>query len=479
MRLTGFDFFSSSPQNFIFQRRTNRTNFGGVLSIVYLLVSLIIFSFYFVSYYYEDNYSIQYIYQEKFITNEEILKMVKSERYNPTYNICVSLTVEAEKEIADRFQIRRYNNYFHSEVKKSQCHKLRLTDLDWYVVYDCLNENTTECKIDTKKVDYHKVSINIYYNGLFITHQNKTAPLYRNKEVVTHSYIGYFDINNPFRLLQTWKLVRYKEQKGFFSMFEKEGDSDYIGLGMMQSPDYSEMSTKDGNRDIFIYGYDERSRTGHDYRVFGRLKFDVDYHHYDEYKRTPKSFWDTVANICALSITVFKAIYFSLINYFSNNIDNYKVMEKILQNTNFKPEKKEIKKKEMNEPKIDLNKEENLTDKNKNLLSINEEIDNENDQEPINKDFIEDKENFPKFNFLYFLLNEIYNGKCGKLERNLIQKCNEIVSKYYSIECVIYNLIKFENLLKDYRWNNPGLNNFDNNQLILELKNLISSYNNR
>ena len=52
------------------------------------------------------------------------------------------------------------------------------------------------------------------------------------------------------------------------------------------------------------------------------------------------------------------------------------------------------------------------------------------------------------------------------------------MSKYYSIECVVSYLIKLENLLKDYRWNNPGLNNLENNELILDLKNLISSFNN-
>jgi hypothetical protein len=38
--------------------------------------------------------------------------------------------------------------------------------------------------------------------------------------------------------------------------------------------------------------------------------------------------------------------------------------------------------------------------------------------------------------------------------------------------------MKLENLLKDYRWNNPGLNNLENNELIFELKNLISRFNN-
>ena len=33
-------------------------------------------------------------------------------------------------------------------------------------------------------------------------------------------------------------------------------------------------------------------------------------------------------------------------------------------------------------------------------------------------------------------------------------------------------------MLKDYRWNNQELNNFDNNDLIIQFKNLISSFNN-
>ena len=482
MRLNGFDFLSSSPHSFIFQRRANRTNFGGILSLLYLLVFLIISSFYLVSYFNEDNYSIQYLYHEKFITEEAILKMVKSDRYNPKLNFCLDLKVDAHKKVADRFQIRRYNNILYSEVNRTTCQQFRVTDLNWLVVYDCLNESTTECKIDPRTLYSNTISINMDYNGFFLLHQNKTSPIYRNKEAVSHRYTPYFKINNPSRLVQTWKIVRYKEQKGFFSLFRKEEDNDYIGLGM-KSYDYSEMTSKDGTKDIFISAYDVRSRTFHEYKVLGRVKFDVDYHHYDEYKRTPKSFWDTVANICSLSMTIFNGLCFYLVNYFSNNIDNYKIMEKILYNSDLKPEKKEINNKEINAPNYDLNKSENLIDNSngdKNLLSINDEMVYENNQELINKDFIEDKENFPKLTFFDFLFNEIYNGRCGKVEiRKLIQKCNEIVSKYYSIECVIYNLIKLENLLKDYRWNNPELNNFDNNESILELKNLISSFNNR
>ena len=145
MNIIGFDFLSSAPRSFIFQRKSNQTNFGGVLSLLYLLIFIIISSFYLFSYFNEDNYSIQYLYQEKFITQEEILKRVESDRYNPKFNICFDIQVKAEKEIADRFQVRRYNNILYSEVNKSVCQNIRFTDLNWLVVYDCLNR--TECKI--------------------------------------------------------------------------------------------------------------------------------------------------------------------------------------------------------------------------------------------------------------------------------------------------------------------------------------------
>lgn len=142
--------------------------------------------------------------------------------------------------------------------------------------------------------------------------------------------------------------------------------------------------------------------------------------------------------------------------------------------------KKEKKNKEIKEVNNDLNKEENLIDKkygDKNVLGINDE--NEDDKIIIDKDFDLDNKEFPYLNFFDFLFNSVYEGKCCKLaKKKLIQKCNEIISKYYSIECLILNQIKIENLLKDYRWNDPGLNNYDNNELIIQLKNIISSFNN-
>lgn len=64
------------------------------------------------------------------------------------------------------------------------------------------------------------------------------------------------------------------------------------------------------------------------------------------------------------------------------------------------------------------------------------------------------------------------------VKKKFIEKCKEIISKYYSMEYIISNQIILENLLKDYRWNDPRLNNINNNELISQLKNIIYPYNN-
>jgi len=47
---------------------------------------------------------------------------------------------------------------------------------------------------------------------------------------------------------------------------------------------------------------------------------------------------------------------------------------------------------------------------------------------------------------------------------------NNILYKYLSIDSLLYNQIKLENLFKDYKWNNPALNEIQNNKMIMKLK---------
>jgi len=300
---------------------------------IYLLIFLTITSFYLVSYYNEDDYSIQYLYQEKVLTNKEKREMINSTRYNPYFNFSFNLSVFEDKELEDRLKIIDNYHIFNHEINKSKSRKLKLQEIDWYIAIDCLTKNKTQCQIDIEKYKHRNIILRLYYNGFTLDHQNKTSPLYRkNGEGISHSLTLIYELFNPTRRYERFNLIRYKEQKGFFSMFENEEDNDYIGLGL-KSTDYSEMNSLYGSRDIFVYSL--KNDTILTNRIIGRVVFDIDFNHCDEYKRTPKSIWDTVANICSLSMTVLNVLFYSLMNYFSNNVDNCNIMEKILFSTSY------------------------------------------------------------------------------------------------------------------------------------------------
>ena len=49
--------------------------------------------------------------------------------------------------------------------------------------------------------------------------------------------------------------------------------------------------------------------------------------------------------------------------------------------------------------------------------------------------------------------------------------------KHYSVENILYNQIMIENLLRDYKWNNPELKNIFNNNSLHYLKIILLNNN--
>ena len=79
--------------------------------------------------------------------------------------------------------------------------------------------------------------------------------------------------------------------------------------------------------------------------------------------------------------------------------------------------------------------------------------------------------------FDYLLINvySLKNWKSNKQE--VITLCKEIILKYFSVEHLLYNEIKLENLFLDYKWNNPNLKYIKNIEYIDKLKNKLNEIN--
>ena len=206
------------------------------------------------------------------------------------------------------------------------------------------------------------------------------------------------------------------------------------------------------------------------YKIVAQIQFVVDPNFWEKYVRTGKSIMKAVANICSVSITVYSVVKLLFKMFYSSNFDNYKIMQNLLIQTapNITNKNKVIKKDEKSSDFL-LN---SPVDNNK-LIVADDENKNEN-----NKNINDEETGYlPKLNFLDYILNTFYcnNCCCNSKRQKLISKCNNFISKYYSIENILLLQIKLENILKDYKWNDDKLRNFENNESIEDIKKCASN----
>ena len=494
MGLHAIDFLSDQPRNFIFQKTSNKTNLGGILSLIYLIIFLIITVSYFVFYALKDNYSIEYLQNERALTEKEFEKYYYDPKYNPKFLFDYILFIEKEEgtyNAGDRFKL--FNLYYNDDgdiplYNYTGTFNKNIWAVNFYILYDCLYSHRNVCEIDEKYIPpKNEIKMKFQYHGFKLDHQNKSSPLYINDERFDSSELS-FKYDYPSQHLYKWNIIKYAEEKGFFSIFDgfKEKNEDYgkeIGITCKNIETHN-LNEELGFHDNFIIQYDKTYPNGeHYYKLLGQIRFVIDYNHYEEYKRTAKSFWDTVANICSLSLSVFNGFSFVFAKIYSNNFDNYKILEKILFNIKSKDDSK-IKKTKTKEIELNdnFNKKEVLIDKkseDQNIIIKNVKINEFDDTNNENNNESNDtKVTLPKLRFFDFIFNNIYNSKhCKMVRQEIIDKCNEIILKYYSEENILYNQLMLEILLKDYKWNDPELNKLDNNKLILQLKNQVNSFN--
>ena len=345
------------------------------------------------------------------------------------------------------------------------------------IAYKCRNDSNCS---SFKRV-YESLYKNYYFELYFVfeghIYHYDDSPVHKEG---TNQY--YWDFLRLFKDLGLKKLdfdyevIKYKDKRTLFDSLTKNKKEYYTG--MIKGDKYIEEFEKYETPINIKYN----KEIGYYIDVFN-VKFNNRHEDYLLYKRTKKEFLDVLANIGALFSTIkfFFSLFFS---FYSRNFDNYKIIENLLNPVH---EEEEIKinstsnKKEENykftnntnnldkliEKESDKNKIEskiyesniNGEDSEENEITNNEKINNNNND-------------LKKLHFYDYLFNNIYSNCCKrKYNQEIINNVNNIAYKYLSVDYLLYNQIKLENLFKDYKWNNPALNDVQNNKLIIKLKN--------
>ena len=359
------------------------------------------------------------------------------------------------------------------DIEFGKDYTTKLYDLKFNLYYKCGEKENGEdnCPLneDEKSDEVNLYSIVFNYSGFKIDHQNKESPI--KKEYVQNIYSCELGETFSFDVLR-WKTINYTEEIGFLEKLFGNTVNIFYGGEFLDpqvytiTPDPNIIIENKGNRKI-------------KYLCFFEIDKNTPENYFDNYNRQKKDIFKSIANICSLSLTAYNILIFIYCGYYSNNFDNYQIIQKIIIKNEelIMEKKKEDKNNSINKYYDNKEKKElllELSDSN----NFNEVENNDNKvkkEEVYQNDFCEknnEEENIlPKLHFYDFFFNNIYSKKCCETKKQeIISKCNEIVLKYNSIDYILYNQIKLENLFKDYKWNNPELNNIENNKLINDLK---------
>ena len=226
-------------------------------------------------------------------------------------------------------------------------------------------------------------------------------------------------------------------------------------------------------------------------KVLSIIQIQNNFEQYTEYIRKKNDILDLIANIGSLFSTFF-SIFVFIFKFYSKNIDNYQIIEKLISNAkkmNILKNKETKRNIEINYIYINKNNKNqsdstqvrmpainNITKKDFDLSRANKEaeiIGSKDNLETERTKTINEIKNIKKLSFKHFFLNGFYLKCFNESNGNkVIDLCNYILSKYISIDLLLYNQLIFENLLKDYKWNNPDLNNINKNKLINRLINI-------
>jgi hypothetical protein len=366
-----------------------------------------------------------------------------------------------DTKTGQRYQISFGENYI-----------TKLYNLAFEIYYIC-NQTVFDsqgiCELNDEEKEHNKLfnayEITFNYTGQKVDHQNSESPL--KNEYIQNDFM--FSINDKMSFSQLkWKTIKYTEERGLLGMFD-----DWFGIsneyygGLFMDPLVYNIEYPESFKEMETQGL----------KLIGMIMVNKDdpNNYMDLYSRTKKGVFDPISSICSLALTVFNAFTFVYCGYYSDNFDNYKIVEKVLS----KNKKRPIKMKDVSD-NIEISDDSDKKDALLNSNSDNNEenkIDNDKEKDQNSNNDINEKEEeriLPRLHFYDFLFNNFYSKKyCPSLKHDLLVTCNEIVSKYNSVDYILYNQMKLENLLKDYKWNNPKLSDIQNNELMKEI-NILS-----
>ena len=456
------DFLSIAPQTFIFQKSSNKTTFGGFLTLIYGLIILLMAIVYYYNYSINDKYIISYSRYQKNTDRKERYEKQGDPNYNPSLSFAFDIIDYYEMQLSNNFMIYDYSN--SRLLDRNKIYKFNPSKMVIAIVYNCSDPTCSSLREEDIYIKYkfppilHFVFHHSFYD---LNLQDDNEPLKLNENYLFGSLYGFNPDLGHYQNIY-WQIETVEEEQGMLDKLTGNKKISYGGSFINPEISTIQETILDGYRSTIpglVPGY---------YKIlyiFNSINYCDDF---IEYKRKKVSIFDLVANICSLALTIFNAFKLGFSILYSSNFDNYKIIDRILSTRDISMEKISKKTEDTKSPLLTELKE--IDEENAN------EYENEKKDKLIEAKKVEENKQsiLPKYHFFDFICNIFSCCFKNNNAQKCISACNEIKQKYYSIENILYNQLIMENLLKDYKWNNPDLKFIKNIQLIDKLNYIIN-----
>ena len=322
------DIISNSPNLYILRKESNKTNFGGFLFLIYLIIIITIFVYYIIDYTKNDKYIIQSFNHFNIKSDKEEEERNKNEFYNPTINFTLDIQIFLKGEFNhldyEKFgtNLKIYDNKKEKFIERSSLFSKKINDFDILILYECDNLNCSDY-FEQKKNLIEKFNTSSYYlyftyDGFTLDHQNENKPIIKTEDDGSFFSRQYnLNFNKTTDIINKWENILYTEKKGYF----QKDSSDSCG--------YIESSDSFYYDGRLIYVIDKS------YILLSYFTFNNDNTQYIEYFRKRVSELDLLANVLSLMANIFTGVKF-IFSFYSSNFNNFKIIEKIL---NIQPKK--------------------------------------------------------------------------------------------------------------------------------------------
>ena len=487
------DFLSGPPIFYFLEKKSNKTIFGGILSLFIIIIMLIISAAYIYEYAISNSYTYESVRIVNYTSNlDEQERILYEDKY--TQNLTFDVGIENDdfivyKRVNNNYSFPEKNHidvfnrshYIFNEVSNA----IRI-----YVVYKCGKDGNCSSFYDLiKNGKLYYGQINVAYPRKIINHTASVPVTDDNDKKEDFISVGFTNDLDYYIKRFEWEVIIYKDQKSLLDSLMGNNKEYIFGHFKNERPETEKLNLNINKLKTIKVGDNY-------YLIVTESLFSYNQNfEYLLYRRKALSFLDEIGNISALFSPI-KMIFSIIFSLYSGNFDNYTLLENVLdpkrrQKQIIPKELVEIKEKiqEIEIEEVEIVKEKRdltFTGRSKTESLINKSDENKETEKkklPEKKKKVEPQPQplppplppapitLTKICCCFFMLNNCYSKCCcGKIDRQeKINLINNIIQKYMSYDSLLYNQILLENLFMDYKWNDDRLSYVQTNEMLSKL----------